>query len=54
MQTFPLSEPNERQHSTLTGDSRNETALRGLRSFLAERLAARPDNGQQLDGDLVE
>lgn len=54
MQTFPLSEPNERQHSTLTGKSRNETAIEDVRSFLAQRLAAMPDNGQQFDRDFHE
>lgn len=40
MQTFSLSEPNDRKHSTLTGPCRNEKAIEGLRSFLLERLGA--------------
>lgn len=40
MQTFSLREPDERRHSTLTGDHRNRDAIEGVRSFLVERLAA--------------
>ncbi len=40
IETFPLSEPNERQHSTITGYWRNEKAIEGIRSFLLARLTA--------------
>lgn len=34
IRTFPLSEPNARQHSTLTGTWRNEEAVQGVMAFL--------------------
>lgn len=38
MQTFPLNGRKIHQHATLTGPSRSEEAINGVRAFLTERL----------------
>lgn len=47
MQTFQLGGSNERKHSTLTGESRNNEAIEGVRSFLFERMTSAPDIYEQ-------